>query len=53
MSKTLGNVVDPVQVIDAYSCDALRFTLATGHALQGPILIHISIECSMSYNVHA
>ena len=30
MSKTLGNVVDPVEVIDAYSCDALRFTLATG-----------------------
>lgn len=30
MSKTLGNVVDPVQVIESYSCDALRFTLATG-----------------------
>ena len=30
MSKSLGNVVDPLDVIAQYSCDALRFTLATG-----------------------
>ena len=30
MSKTKGNVVNPVQVIDAYGTDALRFALATG-----------------------
>jgi valyl-tRNA synthetase len=30
MSKTLGNVIDPLQVIDAYGTDALRFTLLTG-----------------------
>ena len=30
MSKSLGNVVDPLDVIGTYSCDALRFTLATG-----------------------
>ena len=32
MSKSLGNVVDPLDVIAEYSCDALRFTLATGGA---------------------
>ena len=30
MSKTLGNVVDPVDVIETHGTDALRFTLATG-----------------------
>ncbi len=29
MSKTAGNVVDPLQVIDKYGTDALRFTLLT------------------------
>ena len=28
MSKTVGNVIDPLEVIDAYGADALRFTLA-------------------------
>ena len=32
MSKSLGNVVDPVDTIEQYGCDALRFTLATGAA---------------------
>ena len=32
MSKSLGNVVDPLSVIDEQGCDALRFTLATGTA---------------------
>jgi len=30
MSKTVGNVVDPVQIIDRYGADALRYALATG-----------------------
>lgn len=30
MSKSLGNVVDPVEVIEQYGTDALRLTLATG-----------------------
>ena len=30
MSKSIGNVVDPVGVISQYGTDALRFTLATG-----------------------
>ena len=28
MSKSLGNVIDPLDVIKEYGCDALRFTLA-------------------------
>jgi valyl-tRNA synthetase len=30
MSKTRGNIVDPLSVIDEYGTDALRFSLATG-----------------------
>jgi valyl-tRNA synthetase len=30
MSKTLGNVIDPVEVMNAYGTDALRLTLLTG-----------------------
>ena len=32
MSKSLGNGVDPLQEIDKYGADALRFMLATGNA---------------------
>jgi len=30
MSKSLGNVVDPLDIVGAQGADALRFTLATG-----------------------
>ncbi len=32
MSKSLGNGVDPLKVIEKYGSDALRFTLATGNS---------------------
>ena len=32
MSKSLGNGIDPLEVIDQYGADALRFTLATGNS---------------------
>jgi valyl-tRNA synthetase len=32
MSKSLGNGVDPLDVVDKYGADALRFTLVTGNA---------------------
>lgn len=32
MSKSLGNGIDPLEVIDQYGADALRFMLATGNA---------------------
>ena len=33
MSKSLGNGVDPMDVIDEYGCDALRYFLSTSSAL--------------------
>ncbi len=30
MTKSLGNVVDPLEAIQRYGCDALRYVLATG-----------------------
>ncbi len=32
MSKSLGNGIDPLQVIEQYGADALRFSLATGNS---------------------
>ncbi|MDD3693249.1 MAG: valine--tRNA ligase [Oscillospiraceae bacterium] len=32
MSKSLGNGVDPIEIIEKYGADALRFALATGNS---------------------
>ncbi len=32
MSKSLGNGIDPLEIIDKYGADALRLTLATGNS---------------------
>jgi len=32
MSKSLGNGIDPLEMIDLYGCDALRFNLITGNS---------------------
>ncbi|MEE0955144.1 MAG: valine--tRNA ligase [Eubacterium sp.] len=32
MSKSLGNGIDPIEIIDKYGADALRLTLMTGNA---------------------
>ena len=31
MSKSRGNVIDPLELIDAFGADALRFTIARGN----------------------
>ncbi|PIA59793.1 hypothetical protein AQUCO_00400587v1 [Aquilegia coerulea] len=41
MSKTLGNVIDPVDTIKEYGSDALRFTLSLGTAGQD---LNLSME---------
>jgi valyl-tRNA synthetase len=30
MSKSLGNGIDPIEMVEKYGCDAVRFTLASG-----------------------
>ena len=30
MSKTTGNVIDPIQTVDKFGSDALRYSLVTG-----------------------
>ncbi len=37
MSKTLGNVVDPLELIDEFGADALRFTMTSIAALGGSL----------------
>lgn len=32
MSKSLGNGIDPLEIVEKYGADALRFTLATGNS---------------------
>lgn len=32
MSKSLGNGIDPIEIIDQYGADAMRFTLVTGNS---------------------
>ena len=32
MSKSLGNGIDPLEIIDKYGADALRMTLITGNS---------------------
>ncbi|MBO5955878.1 MAG: valine--tRNA ligase, partial [Clostridia bacterium] len=32
MSKSLGNGIDPLEIVEQYGADALRFTLATGNS---------------------
>ena len=43
MSKSLGNVIDPLGVIKDYGTDALRFTMATG--VLTCVEVDVSVAC--------
>jgi valyl-tRNA synthetase len=42
MSKSLGNVIDPLEIIDQYGADALRFTLTSMAAMGRDIKLSVS-----------
>ena len=43
MSKSLGNGIDPMEVIDKYGADALRLTLITGNAPGNDMLFYFEL----------
>ncbi len=50
MSKSLGNGVDPLEVVDQYGADALRFTLATGNSPGNDTRFHMErIEANRNF----
>ena len=50
MSKSLGNGIDPLEIIDKYGADALRFTLATGNAPGNDMRFYIErVEASRNF----
>lgn len=50
MSKSLGNGIDPLKVIDKYGADTLRFTLSTGNAPGNDMRFHWDrVEASRNF----
>ena len=50
MSKSLGNGIDPLEVIDKYGADALRLTLITGNAPGNDMRFYIErVEASRNF----
>lgn len=50
MSKTLGNVIDPIETVEQYGADALRFTLLTGSSPGNDMNLAISrVEHSRNF----
>ena len=50
MSKSLGNGIDPLEVIDKYGADALRLTLVTGNAPGNDMRFYYEqVEASRSF----
>ncbi len=51
MSKSLGNGIDPLEIIETYGADALRFALATGIAPGNDMLFSDEkIEAARNFN---
>ena len=50
MSKSLGNGIDPLEIIDKYGADALRFTLANGNSPGNDMRFYIErVEAARNY----
>ncbi|MDO4788609.1 MAG: valine--tRNA ligase [Johnsonella sp.] len=50
MSKSLGNGIDPLEIIDRYGADALRMTLITGNAPGNDMRFYIErVEASRNF----
>lgn len=50
MSKSLGNGIDPLEIIEKYGADALRFTLATGNSPGNDMRFYIErVEASRNF----
>ncbi|MDK2865842.1 MAG: valyl-tRNA synthetase [Clostridiales bacterium] len=50
MSKSLGNGVDPLEIIDQYGADALRFMLATGNSPGNDLKFQVErVEASRNF----
>ena len=50
MSKSLGNGIDPFEIIEEYGADALRFTLLTGNSPGNDMRFHMSkLESSRNF----
>ncbi|MDD3367922.1 MAG: valine--tRNA ligase [Lachnospiraceae bacterium] len=50
MSKSLGNGIDPLEIIDQYGADALRLTLITGNAPGNDMRFYIErVEASRNF----
>ncbi len=50
MSKSLGNGIDPLEIVDKYGADALRFTLATGNSPGNDMRFYIErVEASRNF----
>jgi valyl-tRNA synthetase len=52
MSKTLGNVIDPLDTIKEFGTDALRFTISLGTAGQVSLLSYNPLNCSFKTKWH-
>lgn len=50
MSKSLGNGIDPLEIIDRYGADALRFTLITGNSPGNDMRFYLErVEASRNF----
>lgn len=50
MSKSLGNGIDPLEIVEKYGADAIRFTLATGNAPGNDMRFYIErVEASRNF----